>query len=67
MFKLVKFNFPRIEFAPDSDKTEADNLAALKAYIQAKEASLFNTLPREQIQDEVCSRAASSWTTSLST
>lgn len=53
VFKLVKSNFPRIEFAPDPDKTEADNLAALKAYIQAKEASLFNILPREQIQDEV--------------
>jgi adenine-specific DNA-methyltransferase len=53
VFKLVKSNFPRIEFAPDPDKTEADNLAALKAYIQAKEASLFNILPREKIQDEV--------------
>ncbi|MHB8949489.1 MAG: site-specific DNA-methyltransferase [Rhodoferax sp.] len=53
VFKLVKSNFPRIEFAPDPDKTEADNLAALKAYIQAKETSLFNILPREQIQDEV--------------
>ena len=53
VFKLVKSNFPRIEFAPDPDKTETDNLAALKAYIQAKEASLFNILPREQIQDEV--------------
>lgn len=53
MFKLVKSNFPRIEFAPDPDKTEAENLVALKAYIQAKEASLFNTLPCEQIQDEV--------------
>ena len=53
VFKLAKSNFPRIEFAPDPDKTEADNLAALKAYIQAKEASLFNSLPREQIQDEV--------------
>ncbi len=53
VFKLLKSNFPRIEFAPDPDKTEADNLTGLKAYIQAKEASLFNTLPREQIQDEV--------------
>ncbi|WP_296481739.1 site-specific DNA-methyltransferase [Rhodoferax sp.] len=53
VFSLVKSNFPRVEFAPDPDKTEAENLIALKAYIQAKEASLFNVLPRELIQDEV--------------
>lgn len=53
VFTLQKSAFPRADFAPDPDATEADQLAALKAFIAAKEASLFNTLDPQAVRDEV--------------
>ncbi|WP_416547805.1 site-specific DNA-methyltransferase [Limnohabitans sp. DCL3] len=53
VFTLQKSAFPRADFSPDPDATEADQLAALKAFIAAKEASLFNTLDPQAVRDEV--------------
>ena len=53
VFKLQKSAFPRADFAPDPDATETDQLAALKAFIADKEASLFNTLDAQAVRDEV--------------
>ncbi len=53
VFTLQKSAFPRADFAPDPDATEADQLAALKAFIADKEASLFNTPGAEAVRDEV--------------
>lgn len=53
VFTLQKSAFPRADFAPDPDANEAAQLAALKAFIADKEASLFNTLDVQAVRDEV--------------
>ena len=53
VFTLDKSAFPRADFAPDPDADEAAQLAALKAFIANKEASLFNTLDPQAVRDEV--------------
>ena len=53
VFTLDKSAFPRADFAPDPDADEAAQLAALKAFIANKEASLFNTLDAHAVRDEV--------------
>jgi adenine-specific DNA-methyltransferase len=39
VFKLAKSNFPRCEFVPDPKLSEAENVEALKRYIQDKETA----------------------------
>jgi adenine-specific DNA-methyltransferase len=53
VFKLAKSNFPRVEFAPDPDKTEAENIELLKQYIRDKEATFHIQWERETVLDEV--------------
>jgi adenine-specific DNA-methyltransferase len=53
VFTLQKSAFPRTDFAPDPESSEAEQLAALKAFIADKEASLFNTLDAQSVRDEV--------------
>ncbi len=53
VFKLERTSFPRADFAPDPTADEAEQLAALKAFIADKEASLFNTLDAQSVRDEV--------------
>lgn len=53
VFTLEKSVFPRADFAPDPDANEAVQLAALKAFIADKEASLFNTLDVQAVHDEM--------------
>jgi adenine-specific DNA-methyltransferase len=53
VFKLAKSNFPRVEYAPDPDKTEAENIEALKQYIRDKEATFHFQWERETVLDEV--------------
>lgn len=53
VFTLEKTAFPRADFAPDPDANEAAQLAALKAFIADKEASLFSTLDAQAVRDEV--------------
>ncbi len=53
VFTLEKTVFPRADFAPDPSADEAEQLAALKAFIADKEASLFDTLDTQSVRDEV--------------
>jgi len=53
VFKLAKSHFPRVEFAPDPDQTEAENIELLKQYIRDKEATFHIQWERETVLDEV--------------
>jgi len=53
VFTLTKSHFPRVEFAPDPDKTEAENVELLKQYIRDKEATFHIQWERETVLDEV--------------
>ena len=53
VYKLAKSAFPRVEFAPDPDKTEAENIELLKRYIREKEATFHIQWDKETVLDEV--------------
>jgi len=53
VFKLAKSNFPRVEFAPDPDQTEEENIEALKRYIVVKEKTFHMQWEREDVMAEV--------------
>jgi len=53
VFKLVKSNFPRVEFAPDPDKTNEENIELLKKYIREKEAQLVTVFNRDELITEI--------------
>ena len=53
VYTLEKSAFPRVEFCPDPEKTEAENVEVLKAYIRDKEATFHVRWDRERILDEV--------------
>ncbi len=53
VFKLQKSNFPRVEFAPDPEKTEEENIELLKKYIKDKEAQLVNAFNRDELVTEI--------------
>lgn len=53
VYKLAKSNFPRIDFAPDPDKTEEENLKLLNDYIEEKEAMFLAITDEKNIFDEV--------------
>lgn len=53
VFKLQKSNFPRVEFAPDPEKTEEENIESLKKYIKDKEAQLVSAFNKEELITEI--------------
>jgi adenine-specific DNA-methyltransferase len=53
VYQLTKSHFPRTEFKPDPEKTEAENIKALKTYIKEKEKQLTGLFEPTDIQDEV--------------
>jgi len=53
VFKLQKSNFPRVEYAPDPEKTHEENVEALKKYIRDKEAQLINAFNKEELITEI--------------
>ena len=53
VFKLVKSNFPRVEWAPDVDKTDEENIVLLKKYIADKEAQLVTAFNRDELLTEI--------------
>jgi len=53
VFKLQKSNFPRVEFAPDPEKTEQENIDLLKKYIKEKEAQLVSAFNKEELITEI--------------
>jgi adenine-specific DNA-methyltransferase len=53
VYRLAQSRFPRVTFQPDPDKSTEENIAALKQYIDEKEASMFMVFEREAVFDEV--------------
>lgn len=53
VFKLTKSNFPRVDFAPDPQKTDEENITALKKYIAEKESQLVNAFNRDELLTEI--------------
>ncbi len=53
VFKLVKSNFPRVEWAPDVEKTDEENVVSLKKYIADKEAQLVTAFNHNELLTEI--------------
>lgn len=53
VFKLQKSNFPRVDFAPDTELDDAANLELLKKYIADKESQLVNAFNKEELMTEI--------------
>lgn len=53
VFKLQKSNFPRVEFAPNPEKTEEENIELLKKYIKDKEAQLVSAFNKDELITEI--------------
>ncbi len=53
VFKLQKSNFPRVEFAPNPELSDAENLETLKKYIADKENQLVNAFNRDELVTEI--------------
>lgn len=53
VYTLAKSAFPRVEFAPDPAKTEAENIELLKQYIREKEATFHLQFEKDKVLDEV--------------
>lgn len=53
VFKLTKSKFPNLEFAPNPDKTDEENIASLKQYLADKAAQLFVPSDRDELMTEI--------------
>lgn len=53
VYNLSKSNFKRIEFAPDPEKNEQENIELLKKYIKEKEENLHSFADKPELFDEV--------------
>jgi adenine-specific DNA-methyltransferase len=53
VFKLAKSSFPRVEWAPDVDKTDEENIVSLKQYIDEKEAQLKTLFNQDELLTEI--------------
>jgi adenine-specific DNA-methyltransferase len=53
VFKLQKSNFPRVDFAPDPELSDAENLVILKKYIADKESQLVNAFNKVELMTEI--------------
>ena len=53
VFKLQKSNFPRVDFAPNPELNEVENLELLKKYISDKESQLVNAFNKEELLTEI--------------
>ena len=53
VYTLAKSNFPRVEYAPDPAKTEAENIALLEQYIREKENTFDIQFTKDKVIDEV--------------
>ncbi len=53
VFKLQKSNFPRVDFTPNPEFNETENLELLKKYIADKESQLINVFNKEELLTEI--------------
>ena len=56
VFTLSKSSFPRVDFAPDPEKTDKENLQLLQEYIQQKEQQLTIQFNAEELITEILIR-----------
>lgn len=53
VYKLAKSKFPRVDFSPNPEKSEKENIKLLNRYIEEKESSFFSKFDEKIIFDEV--------------
>jgi len=53
VYTLAKSNFPRVDFSPDSEKSQEENVELLRQYIKEKEATFHFQFNKEDVFDEV--------------
>jgi len=53
VFKLQKSSFSRVEFAPDPEKTEEENITLLEKYIKDKETQLVSAFNNDELLTEI--------------
>jgi adenine-specific DNA-methyltransferase len=53
VYYLAKSNFPRVQFSPDPDKSQEQNLRLFKKYMAEKEAGLQTLFNRDELITEV--------------
>lgn len=53
VYKLTKSKFPRVEFKPDIEKSEEENITLLKEYIKTKEMYMSNMFNKDDIITEL--------------
>ena len=53
VFKLSKSSFPRIDFAPDPEKSEEENLALFQNYVTEKERQLSIDFNEDELIAEI--------------
>lgn len=53
VFTLSKSSFPRVDFAPDPDKTEEENLALFQKYVEQKEYQLTIAFNEDELLTEI--------------
>lgn len=53
VFKLQKSNFPRVEYAPNPELTDEENIELLKKYIKDKEAQLITAFNKDELITEI--------------
>ncbi|MGM0587986.1 MAG: hypothetical protein ACQETE_06215 [Bacteroidota bacterium] len=53
VYNLAKSNFPRVDFIPDPEQSQEENVTALKQYIAEKESNMQTMFNEQDILDEV--------------
>jgi Adenine specific DNA methylase Mod len=53
VFTLSKSSFPRVDFAPDPDKSEEENLALFQEYVSQKEQQLTLAFNEDELMTEI--------------
>ena len=53
VFTLCKSSFPRVDFAPDPEKTEEENLALFQEYVAQKEHQLTLAFNEDELITEI--------------
>ena len=53
VYRLAQSRFPRVEFLPDPELSEEENVERLKQYIREKESAFLMSFQRDEIMQEV--------------
>ena len=53
VFKLKKSSFPRVEYVPNPELSDEENIELLKKYIQDKEAQMVTAFNKEELITEI--------------